>query len=534
LSTEYELDQLMALEDERQRRLRALYDEKVRREAQGSLLSFVQYLMPHPDHDGDARFSLYTPEKHHRMIAARLEAVAAGKIKRLIINAPPRHGKSELATKKFPAWYLGKHPRRSVIVGTYNDTFAADLGRAVRDAFNHPNYTKVFPKSELKDSVQGVLYQETAGGGVLAAAGRGSSITGRGGDLIIIDDPIKDRKEADSETIRNQLWFWFTQVIRSRMMTDAGAIVLIQTRWHADDLVGRLTDPNNDYYDASEAKTWEVVDLPALAEENDVLRRKPGEALWPSRFSKKHLESERALDPRGFSALYQGRPALGAEAFFVAEDIKTYDRRSDAPRDLRYYIASDHAISEKQNRDKTCIIVGGVDKDGVLWIVDVFWKQIPSHVQVETMLHFMKRYRPTFWWTEKTHINMVLGPFLRKRMAETGTYSMVVELSVQKGDKQSRAQSIKARMAMGMVRFPRTASWFYDAKRELLSFPYGQHDDFVDALALLGIGMDQYTKPKAPQKEATAGARVGTLAWVKEASRQRQRQLTLGKTTAGW
>jgi predicted phage terminase large subunit-like protein len=528
-----DLDQLIELEEERQRRLRELGNEKAVRAARKSFLPFVQFLMPHPEHDDDAAFSLYEPAKHHRLIAARLEQVATGKIKRLIINAPPRHGKSELATKKFPAWFLGIHPRKSVIVGTYNDTFAGDLGRAIRDCFEHPNYARVFPGVSLRDSSASILSMETTPGGVLKAAGRGSSVTGRGGDLIIIDDPIKDRKEADSPTIRNSLWTWFTQVMRTRLMTESGAIVLIQTRWHADDLVGRLTDPDNDFYDPNEAAKWEVVDLPALAEENDVLGRKSGEALWPARFSAKHLESERTLDPRGFSALYQGRPALGAEAFFRAEDIQTFEHASDIPELLRYYIASDHAISEKQNRDKTCIVVGGVDKDGVLWIKDVFWRQIPSHTQVETMLWYMRQYKPMFWWTEKTHINMVLGPFLRKRMAETQTYSTVMELPVQRQDKQARAQSIKARMATGMVKFWRKAQWFYDAKREMLSFPYGQHDDFVDAVALLGIGMDQYTKPRAPVKPE-AEVRVGTLAWVKEQTRRQQRLLRIGKTTAGW
>jgi hypothetical protein len=144
---------------------------------------------------------------------------------------------------------------------------------------------------------------------VIFCVGRGSAITGRGAHLILLDDPIKDRKEADSLLIRDGLWNWYNQVLRTRLMNRTGTIVLINTRWSEDDLSGRLVDPLNPHYSIEEARLWRSIDLPALADDDDVLGRQPGEPLWPERFDAEYLKQIRASDPRGFQALYQGKPS---------------------------------------------------------------------------------------------------------------------------------------------------------------------------------------------------------------------------------
>ena len=212
--------------------------------------------------------------------------------------------------------------------------------------------------------------------------------------MILLDDPTKDRKEADSPTIREQLWSWYTQVLQTRLMTKEGRIVIIQTRWHEDDLIGRLTDPTNPCYSVSEAKKWRVIDMPAIAREKDVLGRKVGEALWPERFDRDYLDSLRETDIRGFQALYQGRPTPEEGSFFKAVSLRTYAKMRDMPAKerLRYYGASDHAVSLEQGRDKTCLMVIGVDDHDEIWVQpDLFWQQADTATVVETMVQMMDK-----------------------------------------------------------------------------------------------------------------------------------------------
>jgi hypothetical protein len=349
--------------------------------AHDKLIPFVRLTMPHPDMPDDVRFSQYEDALHHRAIAAALEEVERGTIPKLIIVAPPRHGKTELTSKKLLAWYSGRHPEHHAIFGTYNEVYAKDIGRSVRDTVTTAAFNQVFPGYALKDYSQAADRFETTKGGILAFVGRGGTTTGRGGHILIVDDPIKNQKEASSPTIREDLWQWFNRVVRTRMMTSNARIIIIMTRWNEDDLVGRLTDPTNEHYDPNEARTWKIIDLPAIAmSDHDALGRKPGEALWPERFDIKFLEDQQRADPMGFSALYQGRPTPPGGAFFLEQYLKTY-RQHELPKALRMYAASDHAVATRQFSDKTCIIPFGVDeRDNIYILPDVIWRSMPADV----------------------------------------------------------------------------------------------------------------------------------------------------------
>lgn len=526
-----DLDELIARDERRQTLLRL---RLAMLEAEDDLLAFARYMRPHPDAPDDADRSLYEPAAHHKLTAEHLEAVERGEIKRLIIDMPPRHGKSELATKTFVPWTIGRHPDWHTITATYNQSFAEDFGRAVRAQMQDPRFANVFPACELKGGSASASRLETTLSGVHAFIGRGGAATGRGGHLITIDDPIKDRKEADSKAIRDALWKWYTQVISSRLMTEEGRIVLIQTRWHEDDLVGRLTDPHNPNYSLTEARNWKHLRLPALAEADDPLGRKEGEPLWPKRFSSGYLGSVRNQDPRGFSALYQGRPTPDEGLFFNPEDIVEYQTMQDLPQDLRYYISSDHAVTQAQWGDKSVFLVGAVDQNNDIWIhPESAMHKLPTDQAVELMLHLMKRFKPLFWWAENGHISKSLGPFLRKRMLEEQTYCTLYEINPVK-EKQQRAQSIKGRMSMGKVHFPAWTSWYQEARHQLLTFPAGAKDDFVDALSLFGLGLDMQTSPTPVKQTQRQGPLRGTLGWVKAQARAAELARRREKDLKGW
>jgi predicted phage terminase large subunit-like protein len=368
----------------------------------------------------------------------------------------------------------------------------------------------------------------------MAFVGRGGTTTGRGADCVIIDDPLKDRHEADSPTIRDTLWSWFTQVIATRLMDENGRILLIQTRWHQDDLVGRLTDPQNSFYDAEEAAEWKVIDLPALAfhDGKDPMNRKEGEALWPGRFGRNFLLGLQRRDARGFSALYQGRPSPAGGTFFSVKWLNTY-RPNDLPVNLRCYAASDHAVSLQQYADKTCLLMVGLDDEENIWVLpDCIWRSMNAEQCVEAMLRMMKAHRPLFWWAERSHISKSIGPFLRKRMLETSTFCSLIEMQPI-ADKQTRAQSIQGRMSMGKLRFPERAPWWPAARDQMLKFPYDQHDDFVDALAYVGLGLTLQVGAgslKARDPEHTEG----TYGWLKMQRDQAERAVKQGFGTGGW
>lgn len=471
-----------------------------------SLLDYVRITTPDPRDPDDVRRSRYVQSRVHEAIARELYDLERRKNLRLIINCPPRHGKTELASKKFMSWYSGRHPEQHLIFGTYNETYASDVGRAVRSNIESLPHQQVFPDHFLKAGSASQTRLETVDDGMLMFVGRGGPITGRGGHGIILDDPIKDREEADSPLIRDKLWDWFNQVLMTRLMEMDSWVLIVQTRWHEDDLVGRLTDPNNPFYNEAEARQWRIVDLPALALENDPLGRAEGEALWPERFPKRFLLGQQRRDPRGFQALYQGRPTAETGSFFQKDWIRTY-KPNELPHNLRYYCASDHAVSTRQDRDKTCLIAVGVDeKENIYVLPDIFWRHAPSDVVVDAMIGMMKQHRPIFWWAERGHISKAIGPFLRKRMDEERAYTTLIEVTPV-ADKMTRAQSIAGRVSMGKVYFPEHASWWPKALDEMMKFPHGTHDDFVDAMAYIGLGLLHQTGAvgRVPQKDYAPG-----------------------------
>jgi len=495
--------------------------------AKDELIEFVRLMMPDPNDPDNVLLSRYDAQHFHRLLAEALEQLEKGEMPRLIIIMPPRHGKSQLASWAFLAWYMGRNPFNSAILASYNEELATEAGSKVREYMLSPMYRQVFPGCHLRKGSKAVDRLQTLEGGIAAFTGVGGTITGRGGDVLVVDDPMKGSADADSAGQRDKVWKWFSSDLMSRMMTDMGAVIVIMTRWHEDDIIGRLTDPLNPFYNKDEAATWKILHLTALAEDDDCLKRSKDTALWPQRHNEKRLFAMRRLNPRGFNANYQGRPTPEEGAFFLRNWLTPYQLK-DLPKNLRMYAASDHAVGLKQENDKTCLMVAGVDQEDNIWIMpDIFWSRAGTEIVVERMIDMMDLHKPLVWWGENDHIFKSIGPFLFKRMAERKVYCTVEKVSAAK-DKRTRAQAIRGRMAMGKVRFPTFASWWSEALDELLKFDRAAHDDFVDPLAHLGMGIGRLVRAAKTPDPRKAEPPSGTYAWIKwcgQAEKDEQKEL---------
>jgi predicted phage terminase large subunit-like protein len=487
------------------------------REARDRFMPFIKFTSPDPEDPNDCKKSKYKNARHHDATARVIEEVEKGNIQFLILVEPPRHGKSEQVSRRLPAWYIGRHPTENVVVATYSDEFAEDFGAEVRGIMNAPAFKQVFPNVKLVRGGTAKGRLQTTAGGLLFFVGRGGALTGRGAHILICDDLIKDAKEASSQAIRNQAWDWFTKVAMSRRM-GRKLVILTFTRWHSDDPIGRLTDPENPFYNRKIAEKIKIINMPAIAEADDPLGRAIGEPLWPDgpdKFDLDFLHQQQDLDPLGFAALYQGRPSVLDGDLFKRENVRYYTS-DELPEDLRIYAASDHALGGNQRNDPTLLMTVGIDRQSNIYVMpDVFWRRAPTDIVAEAMLDLAETRKPLLWWAGKDHITKSMGPFLRKRMGERQIYINLREVATI-GDKVAGAQSIVGRFAMGKVYWPKTAQWTERAINELMSFPNGLHDEWADTLGLIGRGLQSQLKPGRPASERTKKEPAfGTVSWLR-------------------
>jgi len=437
---------------------------------------------------------------HHRLIIEKLEAVERGEIDRLMIFLPPRHGKSLITSTLFPAWYLGRHPDRSVIASSYGQELASDFGRRVRGFTTDDLHRAIFPECRVVDDSNAVHRFGLTAGGNYYAVGAGGPITGRGGDLLLIDDPIKSREDANSATFRRNLQSWYENVLYTRL-EPRGAIVLIETRWHEDDPAGWLLREH-----ASEG--WIVISLPAIAEPHDALGRAEGDALWPEKFPLPTLERIReAIGGSAWASLYQQRPAPEAGAIFQRDSFRTIPAGESSYS--RIVFSMDTAFKAGAANDYSVIEVWAEAKTGY-HLLHVVRERLEFPALQSRAVALAAFWKPHCVLIEDAASGQSLIQSLK---AETRLPILPVR---PQGDKVSRANGVSPLIESGRVFLPESAAWRDEFLDEATAFPAAAHDDQVDAMTqalawLRGQGHVEYAFLPVPQAVPRSALSTGGI-----------------------
>jgi predicted phage terminase large subunit-like protein len=394
---------------------------------------------------------------HLRFIREHLDDITAGTLSRLVITVPPRHGKSELGTIRYPVFRLQQDPSQRVVIAAYSQTLANTFSRKARRIAQD--------LLTLASDRKAVEQWDTIEGGGLRAVGVGAGITGLGANLILIDDPVKSREEAESEAYRERVWNWYRDDLYTRL-EPSGAVVLTMTRWHEDDLAGRILN-------SDDASSWTVVNLPAIAEDNDPLQRLPGTALCPERYDLDALnDRRRVLGEYGFNALFQQRPSPPAGGLFKRSWWQTY---RELPQLERVITSWDLTFKDGPNTDYVVGMVIG-QLGASFYLLDVIRDRMDITETLPAIVNTFNRYKPVATIVEDKANGPAVIAMLKRQVPG------LIAINPQ-GGKFSRAAAISPLIEAGNVHLPERSSWASALIEEAAAFPNAAHDDQVDALS---------------------------------------------------
>lgn len=449
--------------------------------AKDSFRHFIEFVRPDYDFNW-----------HHLVLIDALQRLAERKYNRLIVTMPPRHGKSELVSVLFPAWCFVRNSSEHVIVSSYALGLASRMNRECQRVIESDNFRQLFPRVYFSAATEAGAVRtnerfDIVGGGHYVAAGVGGGITGVGATIAIIDDPVKNSEEADSKTYREKAWEWYATTFSTRF--ERGAIEIIcQTRWHEDDLTGRILK--------SKKKGTEIINFPAICEQPEKYRN-IGEALWPSWYSREWLlEKQTENGSRAWNALYQQRPAPDEGSTIKKQWFGRYDPRKFDIKGKRVNYYFDTAYTDKEKNDPT----GGIAyvKEGHYFYVLEYrgdWMDFNAQVEFVEVFCYDNGYsRESIARVEPKATGISLVQVLRK---ETGIN--IVQAKPPKGDKVSRANSCAGVLEAGRVLLPEGMAWVDRFLDQCAAFPNAAHDEEVDCLTGMILSETSAKKPHVRQ-----------------------------------
>jgi len=454
-------DQISSLPADRQREILVLLDElsdaRIREEANDDFLAFVREAWP-----------AFIEGSHHRVMADAFNRIASGELKRLIINMPPRHTKSEFASHLFPAWYLGKFPDRKVIQTAHTAELAVGFGRKVRNLVGSSEYATMFPGVALSVDSKAAGRWNTNKGGDYFAIGVGGAVTGKGADILIVDDPHSEQEAAlNDPDVYNKTYEWYTSGPRQRLQP-GGAICLVMTRWSKKDLTGQILKASIQRGGADE---WEIIELPAILPS--------GKPLWPGFWPLEQLESLKAeLPVPKWSAQYQQDPTSEEGAIIKREWWKEWKEKK--PPDCEFIIQSwDTAFLAKETADYSACTTWGVfyteDNQAKIVLLDALQERLEFPDLKVRAYEMYKEYKPDAFIVEAKAAGSPLI-FELRRMGIP-----VAEYTPSRGkDKVARVNAVSDLFFSGHVYAPKTR-WAEEVMEQFASFPFGDHDDLVDS-----------------------------------------------------
>lgn len=427
----------------------------------------------------------YEPNWHHIAIAKELENIEKNgdrDYKVLIVTVPPRHGKSRQCTVDFPAWYLGKNPEKEIVTASYSSELAQDFGSLTRDVVDSEAYRLIFDTRLKQDEKSKAKWKTAklndkndlvAAGGSYTSVGVGGSLTGRGAHVLLIDDPIKNREDAESQLKRDMVWNWFTSTAFTRLHPN-GVVIVVLTRWHLDDLAGRIL-ANEEL-----ASRTKVMKFPAIASQ-DGKHRKAGDALWPVRYSLKALEEIKAtVGPYDWQSLYQGSPVLTENQEFKPDWIRKISEEEVGMMNCRRFLTVDTAVSKSSQADYTGFCDNSINQEK-FWHLRAWRARIGAEELVDNLFSLHEQHHYEKIGIEKTVYLDGLKPYLDQEQRKRQKFLPIVELMHKQTAKEIRIR--------GLIPLYASNSIFHidgrcDAlEEEQIQFPMGLHDDVIDATA---------------------------------------------------